>query len=136
MKQLHTSFTKNQHEFSHPSYFNISSKNKPKQNINAVASKSFSESFLNQCLNKKYTKNHKEEKSGKDDTISRSLNTKTKKLSEHNISLNSKNEKKQGLLSAFDNKILQDAIKAKSQSQNLNSSIPSNFRYLNIDRPS
>ena len=49
---------KNKHELNlPPSFYSLSQKAQSKNNVNNVPSKSYSESFLSQIINKKSTKN-------------------------------------------------------------------------------
>lgn len=94
-----------------------------------MASKSFSESFLSGY---NYRQPNNSNKNKKDDHVTRSMDTKNKKLSDFNILNQNKNDRKKVFSSAFDSKILKEAIKAKSQSHRVHVSYSSNFKYKNI----
>ncbi len=60
------------------------------------------------------------------------MDTKNKKLSSREFANQNKTEKKKALLNAFDNKMLKEAIKAKSQSNQVNVAYSNPFKYKNI----
>ena len=67
---------------------------------------------------------------------SQSIDTKNKKLSQRDFLNPNKTEKKKALLNVYDNKMLKEAIKAKSQSNRMNMAYSNAFKYKNIDKTS